>query len=143
MNPWTSYLQALHSALIDELVELAPDPKPVLKMPERFNSWILPEATLTSVCIIPTEFKDHPLGFGVIALSELAVQRLGLSAHDFWSRIYKKAGVEFHRRNIKPITSDAMTPSQVAKDLGKLTRMIWTPVMLAEGEECYFGVGIE
>jgi hypothetical protein len=152
MLPWTALLQSLHSALIDELVERVPEPKPTLGMPIRFSGWKLPDSTnALSLYLEFCEFKEglpgptKKEGFAVIALTESASQRLHLTPENFWKAVFKRTGTEFNYRKIRPIWSRGMSCSGDAQSsLEKLapTRLIWTPIELGPGEKVFFGVGI-
>jgi hypothetical protein len=150
--PWTALLQSLHSALIDELVEKVPEPKPTLGMPIRFSSWKLPEADPSITLYLEyCAFKEglpgstKKDGFAVIALTELASKRLSANPEIFWKAVFKRTGSEFTHRNIRPIWSGGISYSAkdlVSSDLQTLTRLIWTPIELSPGERVFFGVGI-
>ena len=42
MSPWTALLESLHSALIDEVTDRHPEPKPELGLPKRQSQFAFP-----------------------------------------------------------------------------------------------------
>ncbi len=149
MSPWTAVMQSLHSSLIDEVIERASEPKPTLGLPIRLAKWHPPQGDGQSskdlkIVLIDCEFKGHkPTGFLSIALSHAASQRLQLSAEQFWQAVFKRAGSEFHRRSIQPITGNIEAIATEATSLSSaVSRLIWTPIELNTNELIFFGVGI-
>jgi hypothetical protein len=129
-------LQSLHSALIDELCEQHPEPKPELGMPQRFEGYLTPPDGMG-------ELRVHEVGMGeekgvtVLSLDARASDALGgTTVHALWEAVMKRAGREFQLRGIQPV----MGP---APDLAKVRpkRTIWIPVRLSRGV-CFLGVAV-
>ena len=59
MSPWTALLQSLHSALIDEVTDRHPEPKPELGFPKKQSQFQFPAP---NVLWIKTSFPRNPLG---------------------------------------------------------------------------------
>lgn len=150
MSPWTALLESLHSALIDELIELHPEPKPELGMPQRHRQLVMPASgPLTAViCEItftlaqPTPAVTETRGFALIAVDEVCAKKLKLDAGKLWSALIKRAGREFGFRGIQPrlgglkeLKNPALPPG-----FAEPARVIWIPFKLGSGT-CYLGVG--
>src|ERR1700722_15082723 len=59
MNPWTGLFQSVHSALIDELTERHPEPKPELGMPVREASYRIPDPALSSILVCGVDLSEQ------------------------------------------------------------------------------------
>jgi hypothetical protein len=143
MNPWTGLFQSVHSALIDELTERHPEPKPELGMPIREASYRLPDPALTSILVAEVNLSSER---GVLFLaSEPGFSKaLGLKAADFWDAILKRAGAEFSRREIRPVLSQPVTllaSSPLPARFPALGRVVWIPFRIPEGR-CHLGLGV-
>src|SRR4051812_46396199 len=104
MNPWTAVLQSVHSALIDELTDRHPEPKPELGMPVRQTGYSIPDPALTSVLICGLDLAGAQ-GMIVLASEPGFAKTLKVPMEELWSLILKRAGGEFSRRGIQPVFS--------------------------------------
>ncbi|MGK5090210.1 hypothetical protein WDW86_21890 [Bdellovibrionota bacterium FG-2] len=150
-NSWTALLQALHSAMIDELVERHPEPKPELGLPARKNSWEMPcPLDLgTEVLIVGVEIGEQR-GMVSLVLSLTAQKKLGCTAHRLWEQLLGRAQVDFVRKGIQPQTGISQvfnyqgtqdTKIDLPSNFNEPTRLIWTPFRLA-GEAIFLGIGL-
>src|SRR4051812_31960997 len=101
MSPWTALLESLHSALIDEITERHPDPKPELGMPLRQSRFALPSAKVDAIILSEVSF-DQSKGIALIATSTACLKTLKITNSDLWKALLKRAGSEFSRRQIQP-----------------------------------------
>ncbi len=142
MSPWTALLESLHSALIDELVERHPEPKPELGMPVRKTQFSLPDPSATS-WVLCEVVMGTSAGIAVIAMNADCAKTLSATPKDLWDAVLKRAGSEFSRREIKPRVSQLVEPKNTTplpKGYPEPTRMIWIPIRFPSGS-CYLGVG--
>jgi hypothetical protein len=143
MNPWTALLESLHSALIDELVERHPEPKPELGMPIRKTQFSLPDPSATS-WILCELVCDGQRGIAVIAMNADCSKTLDIGPGALWDAVMKRAGAEFSRREIRPRVSQQEEPKNTTplpKGYPEPGRMIWIPIRLPAGS-CYLGLGV-
>lgn len=150
MSPWTALLESLHSALIDELIELHPEPKPELGMPQRHRNLVMPASGALSAVICevsfvlaqPTSQQTETTGFALIALDEACAKKLKLDARKLWSALIKRAGREFGFRGIQPRLGDLkdLKSPTLPPGFSEPARVIWIPFKLGAGT-CYLGVG--
>jgi len=150
MSPWTALLESLHSALIDELIERHPEPKPELGMPQRHRQLAMPApGTLSAViCEVsfalaqPTAASSEARGFALIAIDDACIKELKLDAAQLWNALLKRAGREFGFRGIQPRLGDLRDLKSAALPPGfaEPVRVIWIPFKLGAGA-CYLGVG--
>src|SRR5579885_31142 len=108
MNPWTGLFQSVHSALIDELTERHPEPKPELGMPVRETSYRVPDPALSSVLVGEVSLGDQR-GVLLLASDPGFCKAVGFQAIEFWDAILKRAGAEFSRRELKPVLTRPVT----------------------------------
>lgn len=156
MSPWTALLESLHSALIDELTERRPEPKPGLGLPLRKSSWSMPPTTASRILLVEVTQKDiaqvmpgsPPVGFVGLALDPECERHLGCDTETLWNAILKRAGSEFARRGIRPLVSRTLStdqkaglPASLAKSAQEPTRVVWIPLSLGEGS-VFLGLGI-
>lgn len=146
MNPWTALLESLHSSLIDELTERHPEPKPTLGLPVRQSRLELPKS---SVSALVCEFCfGEARGFALLAFDEAFMKTIGLAPEDFWKLLTRRAGSEFMRRGIQPVSGG----TRVLKDLGselpqglkgfvEPTRAVWIPFQIPSGS-CFLGLAV-
>ncbi len=142
MNPWTAVLQSVHSALIDELTDRHPEPKPELGMPVRGNEYRVPDPSLTSVLACVVEISGQR-GVVFLANEPSFTQALGQSAPELFKALLKRAGGEFLHRGIKPVFSEPVTllgASALPADFPTPGRVVWIPFKLPSGS-CYLGLG--
>ncbi len=147
-NPWTALLQALHSAMIDELVERHPEPKPELGLPARKNQWEMPGSldSATEVLIVSVEIGEQR-GIVSLVLSPLGQKTLGCAAQRLWEHVLSRAKVDFARKGIQPQTGIPQVFNyqgaqiDLPSNLHQPTRLIWTPFRLA-GEAIFLGIGL-
>src|SRR4051794_38124098 len=105
MSPWTALLESLHSAMIDELTERHPEPKPELGMPMRRAQFDTPAPSCDQILLSRTAFEDVALGgtgVALIAMSPEARKLLKLDEKKLWEALLRRAGGEFMHRKIKP-----------------------------------------
>ena len=139
---WKGLLEALHSALIDELTERHPEPKPELGMPSRHPRWETPDPRVSVVLVAEACFGPAR-GLAAIAFDAGLEPKLASSAGALWSATLKRAGGELQRRGIKPAVSDPAelkAPFSLPAAFPAPSLLIWIPVRLA-GKGCYLGVG--
>lgn len=145
MSPWTALLESLHSALVDELTERHPEPKPTLGMPVRQRSLEAPGG-ISEVLFCEASFEaDPPLrGSAMLAFEPAFMKALGVTAEAFWSAILRRAGSEFMRRGIRPRlsqTSSRKPPIQLPEGYSEPQRVIWIPFEVPAGR-CYLGLAV-
>jgi hypothetical protein len=143
MNLWTALLESLHSALIDELCERHPEPKPELGMPVRKSRFELPDAGVADfvACVV---LQGEIQGIGCIAMTSACEKTLGLGPKELWEACMKRAGAEFSRRQIKPRVAqlaELKGSAPLPKSFPEVSRMIWIPVRFPSGS-CYLGMGV-
>ncbi len=159
MNPWTALLESLHSALVDELTDRHPQPKPELGMPIRARDLSLPTQDLVGALLCEVTFaggdegvstastsgSGDARGFALLALDSECSRKLTLTTPKLWDALVNRAGGEFMHRKIKPrfgvvhrAESGALT---VPKGWPTPARVIWIPFKLLPGA-CYLGVGV-
>jgi hypothetical protein len=147
LSPWTALLESLHSAMIDELTERHPEPKPELGMPVRRATFEAIGDACDQVLVARAAFEEVPLGgtgLAMLALSPEARTLLNLDEKSLWNALLKRAGGEFLHRKIKPkleaaqvIAVSAVLPSGVSQP----QRVIWIPFKLGSAQ-LRLGVGI-
>ena len=143
MSPWTAFLESLHSALIDEITERHPEPKPELGLPLRQNRFGIPSPDVERLLIIEVSF-DAGKGIALLASQQGFIKALKLNSNELWQAMLKRAGSEFMRRQIQPRFSTlqdiAATDTFPASTL-QCARVIWIPIRLPGGQ-CFVGVGV-
>ena len=142
MTPWTALLESLHSALIDELTERHPEPKPTLGLPIRQANLTLPRAQLS---VLAVEFSfDNGRGLVMVASEAGFMRALELTPLNFWKAIVKRAGSEFMRRFIKP-KSGAVRELKLGEPIPENwihpSRVVWIPFQLPQGT-CFLGMAV-
>jgi hypothetical protein len=140
-SPWTSLLQSLHSALIDEVTDRHPEPKPELGLPKKFTAFQFPSQAASRLFWVKTSFPDSH-GAVLIAYHEKFFEALKLDAAGFWDLISKRAVFEFTRRQIAPVFEvqvGLVASGKVPVELGAFPRVVWIPIILPSGE-CWFGI---
>jgi hypothetical protein len=138
MTPWTALLESLHSALIDELTERHPEPKPTLGMPIRQAKLSLPPS---AQAVLICEFSfDEARGFAMLAFEDGFMQALNILPEDLWQAILKRAGSEFMHRQIRPKTGQIQTFTDL-KGYIDPGRVVWIPFQIPAGT-CYLGLGV-
>ena len=143
MSPWTAFLESLHSALLDELIERHPEPKPELGLPMRKSQFALPEPSATAIVLCEVEQADKSRGIGCIAMNSGCSNTLGIGPKALWDACMKRAGADFARREIRPRISQVVEVKNtipLPKGFPEPTRVIWIPVRFPSGS-CYFGMG--
>lgn len=142
MSPWTALLESLHSALIDELTERHPEPKPSLGLPSRHRELNQPSTT-TDLMICEILF-DESRGFAMVATEPGFSSSLKISPLELWETLLKRAGAEFMRRNIRPkVGNPRLVPAGEAVPAGyaEPTRVIWIPLNIPSGK-CFLGLAV-
>jgi hypothetical protein len=143
VNPWTAVFQSVHSALIDELTERHPEPKPELGMPIREAEYRLPDPALTSILVSEVNLADQR-GVLLLASEPGFMKALKVPAVELWDSIMKRAGSEFMRRGIRPVLSPAITllaSSALPTSFPPLGRVVWIPFRIPAGR-CHLGLGV-
>jgi hypothetical protein len=143
MSPWTALLQSLHSALIDEVTDRHPEPKPELGLPKKLTSFQFPSDQATKVFWVKTRFTDSS-GVVLIAFQEKFFETLGLNAAEFWELLSKRATAEFTRRQITPIfeiRGELSRSNETPAEFAQLSKLVWIPFFLS-AHECWLGLGI-
>ena len=146
MNPFTAMLQACHSALIDELCDRYPEPKPELGLPVRLGQWKSPDAAIERAYAALFEFGSEVGSEGIIALctDDSLLPALGLTLEALTQAWIRRCGTEFHRRSIAPaLRPFEWTPfvaSQATVGIQEVTRIVWMPIRL-KGGALHLGIG--
>jgi len=147
VNPWTALLQSLHSALIDELTDRHPEPKPELGMPSRQGRWSSPDPALSEILLCEV-LLDSASGIAFLAAEPGFTQSLKLSLPELWDLIFQRAGSEFMRRGIKPkvgrrdqTQNGTKLPAKLPEGYPQPGRIVWIPFKIPGGT-AYLGMGI-
>lgn len=142
-SPWTGFLESLHSALIDEVTDRHPEPKPELGLPLRQNRFALPSSETEGLLLVEVTLGASS-GITMLAFHPGFMKSLGLSHQDLWASMVRRAQTEFARRGLSPKLSAAQnlraTDTFPASSL-KCARVIWIPIRLPGGQ-CFLGVGV-
>ena len=142
MSPWTSLLESLHSALIDEIAERHPEPKPELGMPMRQNRFALPGPLVESVLMVEVSFESSR-GIALIASNSACLKSLRLTHQTLWASLLKRADSEFIRREIRPKMGQVVqfkATDPIPRQTLDFKRVIWIPIRIPAGD-CFFGIG--
>lgn len=143
MSPWTALLESLHSALIDEVTDRHPEPKPELGLPLRQNRFAVPSPDLDQLLLVDVVF-DSSQGIALLACQKGFTKSLKLTPRKLWDAMVSRSGSEFSRRQIQPkfmpVQEFAPTATFPNSTL-KCGRVIWIPIRLPGGQ-CFFGVGV-
>ena len=140
MTPWTALLESFHSALIDELVERHPEPKPELGMPIRQRVFALPAEGLADLVACEAAFSEAK-GCLFLALDSGCAGALNMTARGLWDSLLKRAGGELHRREVKPsLGMPLVLKGELPKGL-EPARVVWIPFRLKTGT-CYLGLAV-
>jgi hypothetical protein len=146
MTPWTALLESLHSALIDELTERHPEPKPGLGVPLRQKEFAAPGPEIVHVLACQVSF-DQGRGHAFLALDAKAAKILELNSQELWDSLIKRAGAEFSRRSIRPklatpvhlMRSETLDTLPAPAWSHPPQRVVWIPFSLGEGK-CFLGL---
>ena len=138
MSPLTALFEALHSAWIDELTELHPEPKPVLSLPQRFPDIRAPAQGLSDAIVIEVEVGDKK-GVLLLAQDPGGARSLGKDAEGVWSAMKSRAASEFSRRDIRPKFMPIEKWNAEAPSRYVASRVVWVGVELAHGRS-YFAL---
>jgi hypothetical protein len=142
MSPWTALLESLHSALIDEVTDRHPEPKPELGLPKRQSQFAFPSPEIPTTLWVDVSFGPSK-GAAMLAFQPGFIKALKFkTSQQLWEALLKRAGSEFARRQIQPIFGGVMelhSTGTVPKDLTELPRVVWIPIKLPGGE-CFFGI---
>jgi hypothetical protein len=147
MTPMTALLQACHSALIDELCERHPEPKPELGLPSRLASWgpPTPNPSAAQAC----EFELRPQsGLLVLAHSGSLEPLLSMDLPTLSSHWLRRCGAEFLKRHLQPILMPmqevtlgaATAPAALARATSRVSRLVWMPIRLGGDVTVFLGV---
>ena len=144
MTVWTSLLEALHSAMVDELNELFPNMKPELGMPLRMKQFAIPDASLKTVLAFDVRI-DSQRGTVFLGMSPKLTSASQITAQNLWNSLHSRAEKEFERRGIAPQFGGSkliaeQDVSALPKDIAFPRRMVWIPFTLPTGI-CYLGFG--
>ena len=143
MSPWTALLESIHSALIDELTDRHPDPKPTLGMPTR-SKRLDPPPGVSEVLFVEAAFGPESRGSVMLSFDAGFFEAISVSAEQFWGSILKRIGTELMRRNIKPTLSPPIMMKQtiqLPKGFPEPSRVIWVPFEIPKGR-CYLGLAV-
>lgn len=143
MNPWTGFLESLHSALIDELTERHPEPKPELGLPLRQNRFAIPSVEIERILLAEVALGAAQ-GIALLASQESFHQKLKMTRDHLWEAMILRAKSEFARRGLQPKFSpiqELLATEAFPSSILKCSRVIWIPLGLPEGR-CFFGVGV-
>ena len=142
MSPWTALLESLHSALIDEVTDRHPEPKPELGLPKRQSQFAFPSPEIPTTLWVEVNFGTSK-GSAMLAFQPGFIKALKLkTSQQLWEAMLKRAGSEFARRQIQPIfagVSELASSAPIPKELAALPRVVWIPIKLPGGE-CFFGI---
>ena len=134
-------MQSLHSALIDEVTDRHPEPKPELGLPKKFSAFQSPSAEASKMFWVKTSFGTSH-GAVLLAYQDGFMKALAVNPNQFWELISRRADLEFTRRQITPafevqfeFTSSEKTPVE----LSLFPRIVWIPIVLPTGS-CWFGI---
>ncbi|MGZ3687238.1 MAG: hypothetical protein ACXVBW_02995 [Bdellovibrionota bacterium] len=139
MSPWTAFLESLHSALIDELIEIHPEPKPELGMPSRSRELRAPAEGLAYFAADVTLAETR--GVALIGMDPGAERALGLAPGALWTVVFKRAGTEFHRRAIMPRLEGEKSVAALGGVGAALQKVVWIPFKLGEAR-VFLGMGV-
>ncbi len=140
MNPWNALLESLHSALIDELVERVPEPKPELGLPSRQTGFSLPEPRISEVWSVQVELQGSGRGKILIGLSTGAAAAMGVSAEALFEAVWSRAQrCEFSRRGLQPVIQPGRLQSRA--DDPEVTRILGFPFRITQ-EPLWLAVGL-
>lgn len=143
MNVWTGVFQSVHSALIDELTERHPEPKPELGMPIREATYRIPDPGLTSILVSQVSVSEQD-GVLLLASEPGFIKALKVPATGLWAAIMKRAAVEFERRRLAPKVAEPVTlmgSSPLPSGFPTLGRVVWIPFRIPAGR-CHLGLGV-
>ncbi|OFZ52930.1 MAG: hypothetical protein A2428_02450 [Bdellovibrionales bacterium RIFOXYC1_FULL_54_43] len=130
---WNGFLEALHSAWIDELTERYPEPKPTLGMPIRAKGFVSPSEGVLESLAISVTLSASP-GWVVLA-GEPA-----LDLRSIWTGVQRRAQAEFARRSISPAFGEPAFSAGGAT-FPPAARVIWIPIELGASKKCFLGFG--
>jgi hypothetical protein len=145
MSPWTALLQSLHSALIDEVTDRHPEPKPELGLPKRQSRFDFPSALTKKILVVDVSIPTSDgasEGFAMLGFQPEFLNAAQLKAPELWSAMLKRAQSDFSRRNISPIfgkPSELKSSADASKELLALKQIVWIPISVPQGE-CWFGI---
>lgn len=140
---WSSLLEALHSALIDEIVERFPDFRPELGMPLKQKSLTSPSPTILSGIACEIQFLDKK-GAAFLALDFESIKTLKITEKILWDALLGRAHTEFIRRKIQPRFGNTVSFKKdfvMPEGFPELKQVIWIPIKIGGGG-CYLGVGL-
>lgn len=140
MSPWTALLEAVHSALIDEITERPPKPKPELGMPIRQAQFSIPDDVNTVLfCEI---LFDPARGFALLAFNQKFIDYFKTTPEDFWIATWKRAEAEFAKRKINPRHGAVQKLKAPSPELLKAQRTIWIPFTIEQQARCSLGIAV-
>lgn len=143
MSAWNGVLQALHSALIDELNESFPEEKPELGLPARIAGWGLSAQAQTA--LVAKVSVDGQAG--VAALGSLSSQK-ETELKELFARVVKRADSDFQRRGISPVFDSQPAygaDGRLPAGFSSPSMVIWLPISLDTKKERFvfdLGVGV-
>lgn len=139
MSPWTALFESLHSALIDELCERHPKPKPELGLPVHHSQWNRPDSLRALIwsCEVTLDGK----GYAMIAAEPEFLKKLKLTGPELWQAILRRAGGELSRRGIKPVLDPLDELKGQTKPSNEIKRLVWIPIRLPAGS-CFLGLAV-
>lgn len=140
MSVWNQLLESMHSALIDELVQLHPEPKPELGMPSRHRGYGLFSGSPYATCTVSLEKKQGAI---FLLLDSKASNDLKMSASELLTKVLKRAQTEFSRRGIVPEIGlpRVVDPANNANQEQSPSVLISIPFRLRSGF-CHLGIAM-
>lgn len=147
MNPWNGLLESLHSSFIDEVVEIHPEPKPVLGMPVRLGVVAPPRTGILEITAYSVKMGTGE-GLALFALDSACEKELKTDALTLSKAVLKRAAPELARRGLTPafgeafrLGSDKWSKGAWPKELPWATRTVWIPLEVGPGHG-FLGVAI-
>lgn len=129
MNSWNALLEALHSAWIDVMTELHPEPKPLLGLPERHNAFALPNGSQLKRLVVSPILLGGEKGLALLAHERLPDSELTTIGR----KLLIRAKPEFEWHELRPIVE----PFELLdlKDAAELNARatIWMPMTTGKG----------
>jgi hypothetical protein len=145
MNAWNSLLEALHSALVDEINGRLPDEKPVLGLPRRMQNFALPSEKVAGFLASEVVLEGSGRGVAFVAIEPGLSNGGGLGAEAeerLWSAVSKRAVGEFARRSLDPVFGPPrMGKISLPPGLPAPRVLIWIPFGMMRGQ-VFLGLGV-
>lgn len=147
MSSVRSFLESLHSALIDELNDRHPEIKPELGLPKSGQEWTWPTSEPGALLLTPA-FVERSRLVAAILFDQTAAGALGYSPEQLWAKLLPRAESEFKHRGIAPVVEKPVlfcydgSVSSIPHECEEITRQIWIPMRVDRLGSCWLGMGI-